>query len=371
VPEAELTWPQALAWRMRRHGLVDRAPGGAAALAGVASRLCGLHAQVMSAAELTALNRIDGLAPGDLGQALWDHGRLVKTWAMRGTLHLLAGDELAEWHAAFATYEHFLKGAWVRGFGFASAGEVEELIAEIGEALEGRALTREELAAAIPHHCDKLRESWGSTLKPAAFRGLLAFAPSEGQAVRFTRPPDGDRPPAEDAVRAVTRRYLAAYGPARREDLSRWWGTNALSAARAQKRFEALGDDVAQVTVEGARCWVLARDLDELLAAEPPRAARLLGLFDQYVVNSNRGIEALLPAAEKTRVFRQAGWISPVVLVDGAIAGVWRHERKGARVAVDVEPFAPLERWALDQVAAEAERLAGYLGAELTLRGTS
>jgi hypothetical protein len=373
VPEAELTWSQALAWRMRRHGLVERAAGGAAALPEVTSRLCGLHAQVMSSAELTAFARIDGLEPGDVATALWDHARLVKTWAVRGTLHLLPCHELAEWHAALSTYEHFLKGAWVRSFGFGSADEVEELIAEIGEALDGRELTREELAGAIPHHGEKLRESWGSTLKPAAFRGLLAFAPSAGQAVRFTRPPGGERPPAEEAVKALTRRYLAAYAPARREDLSRWWGTNTLSAAKAQKRFEALGDEAVQVSVEGERCWVLAADLDDLLAAERPRAARLVPLFDQYVVNSNRGVEALLPQAEKARVFRQAGWISPAVLVDGAIAGVWRHERRGARLEVAIEPFAKLPRWAVAQVEAEAERLAGYLGgdAELTLRGTS
>jgi hypothetical protein len=356
---------------MRRHGLVERAPGGTAALPEVTSRLCGLHAQVMSSAELTAFARIDGLEPGDVATALWDHARLVKTWAMRGTLHLLPGDELPEWHAALATFEHFLKPAWVRAFGFDSPDEVEQLIAEIAEAVDGRALTRDELAEAIPHHGEKVRESWGSALKPAAFRGLLAFAPSEGRAVRFTRPPQRTRPPVDEALAAVTRRYLGAYGPARREDLSRWWGTHALSAAKAQKRIEALGGEVVDVDVEGARCWVLADDLDGLLAAEPPQAARLLPLFDQYVVSSNRGIDALLPQAEKERVFRQAGWISPVVLVDGAIAGVWRHERKGARVVVEVEPFAPLEPWAVAQVEAEAERLAAYLGGGLTLRGTS
>jgi Winged helix DNA-binding domain len=362
---AELGWPSALWWRMRRHGLVEREAAGADALVGVASRLCGLHAQVMSSAELTAWARIDGLQNGDVASALWDHGRLVKTWAMRGTLHLLPGDELPLWHAAFSMYEHFLKGAWVRAFGFSSADEVEALIAEIGEALDGRALTREELAEALPHHGDKLRESWGSALKPAAFRGLLAFAPSEGQAVRFTRPPGGAGPPVDEAVAEITRRYLAAYGPARRQDLSRWWGTHALSAAKAQKRFEALGDEVAEVEVDGERCWVLAADLEAILGAEPPRAARLLPLFDQYVVSSNRAVDALLPEAERARVFRQAGWISPVILVDGAIAGVWRHERKGARLVVELEPFGPLPAWARKQVEADAERLAAFVGGSL------
>jgi uncharacterized protein YcaQ len=349
---------------MRRHGLVER---GRDAPEHVAARLCGLHAQVFSSAELTAWARIDGLAAGDVATAVWDHERLVKTWAMRGTLHLLPGDELPLWHAAFSTYEHFLKGAWVRAFGFSSPDEVEELIGEIGEALDGRALTREELAEALPHHGDKLRESWGSALKPAAFRGLLAFAPSSGQAVRFTRPPGGARPPVGEALAEVTRRYLAAYGPARRQDLSRWWGSHALSAAKAQKRFEALGDEAVEVLVDGERCWALAADVEAMRDAERPRAARLLGGFDQYVVSSNRDVEVLVSADVKAAVFRQAGWISPVVLVDGAVAGVWRWERKGGRLAVRIEPFGSLPAWARAQVEREAESLAAFLGLALEL----
>jgi uncharacterized protein YcaQ len=357
---------------MRRHGLVERA--GPDDLVEVARRLCGLHAQVLSSAELTAWARIDGLGREAVQGALWDAGDLVKTWAMRGTLHLLPAAELPMWHAAFSTYEHFLKGSWLRNFGFASAAEVERLIEVVGDALEGRQLTREELAATVAEITgddaltEHLRESWGATLKPAAFRGRLVFAPSAGQNVRFTRPPERERPPVDEAIDEITRRYLAAYGPARREDLARWWGGNALSAAKAQARFEVLGDEVVQVRVGGERCWVLAGDLDAVAGAEPPRAARLLPLFDQYVVSSNRGVEALLPQAHRDAVFRQAGWISPVILVDGAIAGVWKHERKGATLEVELSPFAPLPAWATAQLAEEAERLAKFLGGSPALR---
>lgn len=349
-----LTWRQALAWRMRRHGLVDR-PFGAATE--VASALCGLHAQVASSADLTAFVR--GAEPSREG--------LVKTWAVRGTLHLLPLAELGIWHSAMSTSDHFLKGAWVRHYGFASPDDVEALIRAVGDALDGRTLTREELADALPEHRERILESWGSALKPAADRGLLVFGQPRGQKVTFTRPPEVERPPVEEAVRELTRRYLAAYGPARREDLSRWWGTHELSGAKAQKRFEALGDEAVVVDVEGSRCWVLAADLDALTGADRPRCARLVPLFDQYVVNSNRGIEALVPAAMKERVFRQAGWISPCVIVDGAIAGVWKHKRKGRGVTVEIEPFGKLAGWARKQVTADAERLADHLGGALDL----
>ena len=87
-----LTWEQVRAWRLRRHFLAERAPS--AAMLEVASRLCGVHAQVMSSAELTLLARIDGLEPGAVDAALWQDRTLVKTWAMRGTLHLFPAGEL-------------------------------------------------------------------------------------------------------------------------------------------------------------------------------------------------------------------------------------------------------------------------------------
>lgn len=362
---------------MRRHRLVERvAPD---ALLDVAGELCGLHAQVASAAELTAWTRIDGLEQGAVEAALWEREELVKTWAQRGTLHLLPTRDVPVWHAAMSTYAHFLKGAWVRSFGFASADEVEELIAAIGAVLQEQGpLTREELAIAVAERTgddsyrERLREGFGAALKPAAFRGLLAFAPNSGQNVRFRTPPETkQRPSQDDGVAEATRRYLAAYGPARREDLSRWWGSPALSPAQAQKRIEALGDEVTQVDVEGAKAYVLTSDVEELHHAEPPEAARLLPMFDQYVVGSNRGVEQLLPQRRKDAVFRQAGWISPTVVVDGAIAGVWSHERKGPDLVVEVEPFARLPKWASAQLEHEAERLAAFLGGQLTLRGTS
>ena len=344
-----LTWRSALAWRMERHGLVSSPYGSSV---DVSRALCGLHAQVASSALLTAFVR---------GVASPSSDGLIKTWAVRGTLHHLPLDELGLWHSAFSTYEHFLMKTWVRGFGFSSPDEVEALIAAVGDALAEGPKTREELIEAIPEHADKLRDGFGASLKPAAFRGLLVFDEPRGRNVVFRAPPPVERPPVEDAVAWVTRKYLAAYAPARREDYSRWWGSHALSPAKAQKRFEALGDEAVQVDVEGSRCWVLAGDLDALRDAAPARVARLVPLFDQYVVNSNRDVEALLPAAFKDRVHRQAGWISACVVVDGVIAGVWKHEVKGSRVDVAVEPFAKLPAWAAKQLRADEEALAAYL----------
>jgi hypothetical protein len=83
----KLTWAQATAWHVRRQHLDSRLPR--PKLLQLTSELCGLHAQVMSSAELTAWRRIEGLRRSDIAKAVWQDRKLIKTWAMRRTLHLL------------------------------------------------------------------------------------------------------------------------------------------------------------------------------------------------------------------------------------------------------------------------------------------
>jgi hypothetical protein len=91
-------WPEVLALRLRRQHLAARAPR-AQALS-VISDIAGLHAQLAASAELTLWARVAELEPGAVSRALWERRTLVKTWAMRGTLHLLPADELPLWVAA-------------------------------------------------------------------------------------------------------------------------------------------------------------------------------------------------------------------------------------------------------------------------------
>ena len=105
----KLTWPRAVAWRVHRHHLDRRAPAGS--MLAVASRLCGPHGQVMSSAELTVWARVEGLGRRAVQRALWEDRTLVKTWAMRGTLHLLPAAELPLWQAALSTSRRYLKPA--------------------------------------------------------------------------------------------------------------------------------------------------------------------------------------------------------------------------------------------------------------------
>jgi Winged helix DNA-binding domain len=350
---------------MGRHNLLERASP--RELVRVTAAVGGLHAQVMSSAELSLWARIEGLELRTVHEALWERRELVKLRAMRGTLHLLPAAELGLWLSALGTYARDGN----------ARPEMDELVDAVGRALDGRFLTREELAAEVeqktgnPTFGDWVRFSWGSYLKPASYRGLICFAPSEGGRVRFTTPAtwvgdDLDKPDPAEALREVARRYLSAYAPLAPIDLGRWWG---VTPARAAQMLEALGDEAVEVDVEGEALWVAAHDVEELSRAESPDVVRLLPGFDQWVVGGSRDVSALIASRHRARVYRAQGWISPVVLVNGRMLGVWRHTRKGRqRLLVEIEPFGKLPRWAVAGVEAEAERLAGFLERELVFR---
>lgn len=366
----ELSWDQVRGFRLARS--LD----GSGGVRETARRLCGVHAQVMSCAELALAARVDGLRVEEVRDALWQRRELVKTWAMRGTLHLLPSDELALWSGALRTRSYLWRSpAWLRYFGV-SLEELERFFTAIRTALEGHALTREEIATAAgelagPRAREHLASGWGSLLKPVAMEGGLVFGPSRGRNVVFVNPHDWvgsfEPLPTEEASAEIVRRWLRVYGPGSHHDLARWWGT---AAGRARQALEGIEGELAEVSVEGRRAYALADDARALTRASADGPARLVAGFDPYVVSFHPR-DALVDREFTARVSRTAGWISPVVLVQGRAGGVWAHKLRGRVLEVTVEPFGRLATARRRELDGEAERLAAALGAEPSLSFSS
>jgi hypothetical protein len=359
---------------MSRHILAERAAPDD--LLDVASRICGLHAQVASAAELSAWVRMHPGEPGAVSTALWQDRTLVKTWAMRGTLHLIVADELPTFMAARRTINRHLTPGYLKYFDLTHA-QMVNLIESIGTALDGRCLTRDELALEVGRITgearlgDLLRSGWGSFLKPAAALGYLCFGPNQGRNVTFVRPDQwlGGWPEIDPdwAMSEVLRRYLSTYGPTTRDEFAQWFGA-ALSTAR--RAFERLAGELTEVHFDGSRAYVLSSTLDDMLAAPADLSVRLLSNFDPYMIGLSPQVKRHIPPEQLPRVFRIAGWISPVVLVDGNIMGVWGYERgtNGLKVTVDIFEQTPAIPEIISGIEAEAEYLTGLLGGPLDLR---
>jgi hypothetical protein len=131
----DISWDQAIAWRMRRHYLLERMSP--KQLVAVVDRLRGLHAQVMSSVDLALWARIDGLAREHVADALWKKRALVNMWAMRATLHVLPAADLGTFVAGLSIWK---PGGWPL-----KDPEALPIADYIDNALRGRILDRTEL----------------------------------------------------------------------------------------------------------------------------------------------------------------------------------------------------------------------------------
>lgn len=346
---------------MRKHGLLERSSP--RRLLGLARDLCGLHAQVMSSAELTAWARIAGLGKAAVSTQVWEKRALVKSWTLRGTLHLMPASDYDLWVGALGNCTHYRRAAWLKFFGV-TAKELERVLDAVGEVLGEEPITREELARRVEKKVrskalgETLRSGWGSLLKPASFRGELCYGPSHGRNVTFVSPEAWLGrplvvPDPKEALREVSRRFVLLNGPVSRDELARWW--SGISPAQAGRILDSLNDVVA-VDVAGHTRYLAAKDVDGALNADARREVHLLPAFDQYVVMSPR-VPAVLDPQMKARVFRKSAWLSPVLLVGGRIEGVWWWERKPKWLEVRFEPFTKQPRWVEKAAEGEAERL--------------
>ncbi|MFI8825945.1 winged helix DNA-binding domain-containing protein [Streptomyces sp. NPDC053431] len=372
-PPPHVTWARADARRIRRQFLdapADTPPEA------VAAAMLGAHAQVLSAAELSvALRRTEGTR-ADVRAALRRDRTLVKTYGPRGTVHLLPAADLPMWTGALSA----IPGGGDRRPPHVrmTAGQTDEVLAAIADALTDTELTVDELTDAIvartgPWAGDRVMDAfqdkwprWRQITHVAAHRGVLAFGRDRGRKVTYTNP--GVRPSAGPrALGELVERNLRAYGPATPAHFAKWlaappgWATELFASLAGAGRVE-------EVSFDGAPAWVAAGDTD-FPDERPPRGVRLLPYFDAFAIASQPRARLFPgPAYERALAGGQAGNF-PVLLVDGEVAGVWHQRRSGKRIAVTVEPLRPLSPARLRDLEAQAERVATILEgrAELTV----
>jgi len=352
---------------MRRHFLD---PIGKPSVPEVVRRLGGVQAQVASSAELAVRVRRSASRRGEVARALAE-GRLIKTWAMRGALHLITPEDGGAFLSVLAAGRIWERPSWQQYFGI-TPKSIDQLRVAAREALDGGPLTREELVSAVTaqrglgHLGEALRSGWGTLLKPLAWHGDLCFGPSEGSRVTFTLPEVASSrwagiPELDDAAPAAIVAYLGAYGPATVRSFGHWLAAGWSPKRQLRRWFEALGDRLVQVDVEGERMYLVASHLDELAAAKPIDAVRLLPGFDQYVLGPGTGDGHVVPAARRSAVSKQSGWIAPVVVAGGKVKGTWQIDGDQARVAWFKEAGRPPRA----RLATEVERLSATLDRDL------
>jgi uncharacterized protein YcaQ len=273
-----LTWGEARSRRLARSHLVTPAPR--SRLIEVVRAVCGLQAQLLSAAELALSARVSGVTRDTLKEALWIEKTLVRAWTVRGTIHVLPAEDLPLWMAALGTNRYWESKEWLQREEL-TPREASAIFDTVIETLGAKGSTRAEVADAVVSRLGekfrpKIASMWGDMLGPVTYMGKLCFGPSVGANVTFVRADrwigKWPRVDPQEAWRELVRRFLRAYGPTPLEGVVRWFG---IEPATALSILRSLEDEAILVTIEGRDAWMLSSDRSVRDAVRPASASSL------------------------------------------------------------------------------------------------
>jgi hypothetical protein len=303
-------------------------------------RLVALQAQYAPSPYIALWSRLQGFRKTHLTDRLID-GSIVKAGTLRGTLHVMSRDE----------------------FPYIVAGALES---QRGRT-EGLGVDLESLRSTLPTEPISAAEAFelGHRVLHTDARWTVAFAL---RAIPFVRcEPVGSWPhtkPSRDVVWReplpaasessvrVVRQYIAAYGPASRDDIAQFTYFKVRQIDPALDGLRSFEDE------QGRRLFDVPRG--RIAAADTPAPVRFLPAFDSILL-SHRDRSRIVPAEYVDTVFnKKNATTKQTFTVGGFVAGSWRVERVRGAWHLQLEPFAPLPVRVRREVDAEGARLVAF-----------
>ena len=319
-------------------------------------RLGGMQAQEPKPPFIGLWTRLAPFMRGDLHRAVHERA-VVRGTLMRGTLHLMSAPDYI---AHRLTLQPMLTRA-LRLLGDRAAGlDPDVVLAAAAALLAAQPRTFTELRASLVEAFPEVNDrALGFT---ARMRLPLLMMPSEN---RWAFPADARFGLAEDwlgtplapdgDLHTLTRRYLAAFGPATVADMQQWSGLQGMKPI-----FTAMRPELLVFRDERGR------ELFDLPQAPRPEASlaappRFLPEFDNLLLAHVDRSRVLPDAYRRAVLGAKNGRIPGTFLVDGLVAGTWRTERKKGTATLLLTPFAPLPADAATALAAEGDALLRFI----------
>jgi len=329
---------------LARQCLLERASG---SIPRLVERIGGLQTQYAPSAYIGLWSRLDGFEREALTRAL-ERRSVVQATLMRVTIHIVSRRDYPVLSAGVrdARWDWWLRARRER----VDARRVESAAQHVAKLLADGPRRRDELVAELGLDA--------ATWNGVALRLELVRVPPSGTwdrrradlyglAEHWVGASDATR---DDGLELLVRRYLGGFGPAAVKDVAGWAGVPVAAIAPALERLKVrrFRDEAGRELVDLPRAPIPDGDT--------PAPVRFLPTWDATLLVHQRRT-GVLPEEHRPRVFATTTPQSVATfLVDGQVAGKWRHER--GRIVT--EPFERLSAATRRELADEAERLAVF-----------
>lgn len=281
--------------------------------------------------------RTPGATERDVEAAL-DAGQLVRSWPMRGTLHLVAAEDLP-WMLELTTSRSIVSTARRRAVLGITEADIERARETAIDSLTGgRALARADLLGAMQTGGVSTAGQRGyHLLWYLAQTGTLVMGGTDARGQTFALLDEWVRDPLrferDEALGELVRRYFASHGPATVADLVRWSG---LTVRDVRRGLEVAGEALTTIEVDAVTYHLAPETLG---APVPAPSVLLLPGFDEYVLGYRDRSAVLAPEHSDAIVPGGNGMFKATIVVDGEIVGTWSRRATSREVVVEPALF--------------------------------
>lgn len=314
----------------------------------VVRHLVALQAQDRRANRLAVRARTTGLTRADVDKAVADR-TVVRTWAMRGTLHMLAAADV-RWIVGLIGPRFAARFAGRRRQLGLDEPTLAHAMSAVPGILAGTTLTRADLVDKLIAQgigIDPTGQAPAHLVAYAALTGVICRGIEIGDEPTYALLDEWiptSEPPidADTATARLARRYVTGYGPTDPADFATWSGL-PLTAARTA--FATIAKPTPTI---------------------PEPAVNLLGHFDPYLLGY-RDRTLVVPPEHDKQIQAGGGFVMPAMAVDGRIVATWQQRHRANALDVVIQPFATIPRGAMPGLRAEVADLGRFLGVAANL----
>lgn len=303
-----------------------------------------VQAQELPGAKWSLGLRTAGCTEAAVDAAL-NAGEVVRSWPLRGTLHLVAAEDIALLLSLRGSRQIDRAASRRSALGITDS-DIGRADDAVRAALAGkRALPRDQLLARIRAAGVVTDGQRGYHLIwHLAHRGTLVMGAADGRGQVFvlledwvTIRPAVDR---DEALGQLALRYFRSHGPAGDADLARWAG---IPLGEARRGRAISGAVLATIELGGRTYHLDPETLDHETGAAPSPATRTLLLpgFDEYLLGYGDRSAVLEPEHADRIVPGGNGLFRPTIVVDGRVVGTWRQKTRAGEILVVPELFGP------------------------------